>query len=211
EQTLALVPDHNLARENLAILKAAAAERSADRLAASGSTREALDEYARALAFDPKRAHARAARGMLLTGRGQLREAALELRKALDAGVKNEEVSNALAFALSQTGEVAQAVDVLSGAMAAHPESVNLKHNLARLLATAPDPDVRDGPRALRLALEVCEQTADRDPRALDTLAAAYAAAGRVDVARATAVHAAALARPPRERETAAQLPPPAP
>jgi tetratricopeptide (TPR) repeat protein len=206
ERTLVLVPDHDLARRNRDILQAADAERRADRLAADGHAADASAAYARALALDPKRSHARAARGMLLMRRGELREAVAELRLAMDAGVNDAEVPNALAFALAQTGDAAEAARVLAGAAAAHPDNVNLKHNLARLLATTSDPRVRDGARALRLALEVCDQTANRDPRALDTLSAAYAASGRFDLARATASRAEARARELGDVETATEI-----
>jgi len=195
EQTLRLVPDHDLARQNLAILQAAQTEREADRLAAAGQLDEASEQYARALVLDGKRLHARAAHGMLLMRRGRLQEAAAELRLAIDGGMNDVEVSNALAFALRDTGDTAQAAAVLTRAAAEHPDNVNLKHNLARLLATTPDPATRNGPLALRLALEVCERTGNRDPRALDTLATAYAAVGRFDMARAAASRAVARAR----------------
>ena len=206
ERTLALVPDHDLARRNLAILRAADAERKADRLAAAGRADEARDEYARALALDPKRSHARAARGMLLLARGQFRDAASELRVATDEGVKDVEAWNGLAFALAQIGDAAGAANVLTRAAAEHPDAINVKHNLARLLATTPDPAVRDGARALRLAQEVCDRTGNRDPRALDTLSAAYAASGRLDLARETASRAAARARALGDVETAAEI-----
>jgi len=206
ERTLVLVPDHDLARGNLAILQAARAERNGDRLAAAGRADDAAAEYARALALDPKRVHARAARGMLLMRRGQLREAATELRAALDGGARDTEVPNGLAFALAQIGETSQAARVLADAVAAHPDDVNVKHNLARLLATTPDPRVRDGATALRLALEVCERTGRREPRALDTLSAAYAAVGRFDLARATASQAADRARALGDAATAAEI-----
>ena len=205
-RTLALVPGHDLARRNLAVLQASGAERHADQLMAAGRADEASDEYARAIALDPKRVHARAARGMLLLRRGDLRGAAAELRVAVDGGSSDVEVPNALAFALLQTGDAAEAASVLSHAVDAHPADVNLKHNLARLLATARDPRVRDGARALRLALEVCDRTHNRDPRALDTLSAAYAAAGQVDLARATASRAAARARELGDAATAAEI-----
>ena len=83
---------------------------------------------------------------------------------------------------------------------------MNVKHNLARLLATAADPRVRDGARALQLALEVCERTGNRDPRALDTLSAAYAAEGRFDLAREAASRAAARARELGDAEAAAAI-----
>jgi tetratricopeptide (TPR) repeat protein len=206
ERTLVLVPDHDLARRNLALLHAAGTERNADRLAAAGDASAAINEYARVLALDANRAHAHAARGMLMMKQGQVGEAAVELRLAIDGGVKEAEVANALAFALTQTGAAAQAVSVLARAVTDHPDNVNVKHNLARLLATANDPGVRDGPRALQLALDVCDRTGNRDPRALDTLAAAYAAVDRPELARATAARAGARARELGDASTAAEI-----
>lgn len=206
EQTVQLVPDHALARQNLAILQAARAEREADRFAEAGRLDEASDAYARALALDSNRLHARAAHGVVLMRRGRIAEAATELRVAFDAHVKDLEVPNALAFALMQTGRAGEAVVVLKRAMAEHPDNLTVAHNLARLLATAPDPQVRDGALALRLALDVRDRTGGRDPRALDTLAAAYAAVNRFDMARATASQAAARARQLGDHEAAEEI-----
>jgi Flp pilus assembly protein TadD len=203
ERTLALVPDHDLARRNLAILQAVVAERDADQLAAAGHVAEATDKYRRAIALDPRRVHAHAALGVILAQRGQFDAASVELRRALEGGVQDVEVPNALAFALLQNGEEKEAANVLARATADHPDNLNLKHNLARLLATASDPQVRDGERALRLASEVCEQMANGDPRALDTLSAAYAAVGRFDLAQETAARAEHLARARGDLESA--------
>src|SRR5262249_7260432 len=80
---------------------------------------------------------------------------------------------------------------------------------LAWLLATDPDPKLRDGPQALRLAHEACRRTGYRDPNCLDALSAAYAEvglyddavpAGREAAARAEAVGATALASVIRRR-----------
>jgi Flp pilus assembly protein TadD len=206
EDTLALVPDHDLARQQLNHLQAARAEREGDRLATSGRFEEATEQYARALALDSTRLHARAARGMALLQRGRVQEASADLRAAVDGGVKDAEVSNGLAFALMQTGDTKQAAAILSRALAGHPDDLNLKHNLARLLATAPDRDVRDGRRALELAMDVCERTDNKDPRALDTLAAAYASNGQLDNARAIASRALARARELGDKEAAAEI-----
>jgi Flp pilus assembly protein TadD len=206
QRTLALVPDHDLARTNLALLRASDAERQADQLASAGHVDEASDEYARALALDPKRSHARAARGMLMLNRGRFREAVAELFLAMDAGVQDVEVPNGLAFALVRIGDSSRAAQVLTRAVAAHPDDVNLKHNLARLLATTPDAQTRNGELAVRLALEVCERTGNADPRALDTLAAAYAAVGRFDLARDAGLRAAGRARQLGDLETAAEI-----
>jgi tetratricopeptide (TPR) repeat protein len=52
-------------------------------------------------------------------------------------------------------------------------------HTLAWALATFPDPAIRDGQRAVTLAEQVCARGNYRDVEAIDTLGAAYAAAGR--------------------------------
>jgi len=84
---------------------------------------------------------------------------------------------------------------VLKEAIARHPDNDELAHNLARILATSTDASVRNGALALRLALAVRERTGGRDPRVLDTLAAAYAGAGQPDAAERTAAEAQTLAR----------------
>ncbi|MEX0676821.1 MAG: tetratricopeptide repeat protein [Pirellulales bacterium] len=52
-------------------------------------------------------------------------------------------------------------------------------NNLAWLLATSPESELRDGPEAVRLAKLACQIAQDNDPGALDTLAAALAEVGR--------------------------------
>jgi len=68
-------------------------------------------------------------------------------------------------------------------------------NGLAWLLATHPDVTVRNGPEAVRLAEQVCAVTGRGDPTLLDTLAAAYAEAGRFPEAINAAQEALALAR----------------
>jgi tetratricopeptide (TPR) repeat protein len=53
------------------------------------------------------------------------------------------------------------------------------ENNLAWLRATCPDPKFRDAEGAVKIAKVVCEKTADREGMYLDTLAAAYASAGK--------------------------------
>jgi tetratricopeptide (TPR) repeat protein len=209
EQTLQLVPDHEFAQRNLNLIRSAQAEREGDRLAQAGNLDAAIDWYARALAVDPARLHVRAARGVALVQRGRFGEAVADLRAAFDAAERltpdlanadnrakeDRAVASALAFALAQIGNYSEAAAVLTRALRRHGDDHELAHNLARLLATTPDPAVRDGPLALRLALAVRDQTGGHDPRVLDTLAAAYAANGQFDRARETANQAARLAR----------------
>jgi hypothetical protein len=57
------------------------------------------------------------------------------------------------------------------------PTDVEANNRRARILATCPDPAFRDGQRAIETATRACESSSWKDPRVLDTLAAAYAEA----------------------------------
>jgi len=206
EQTLRIVPDQRMARENLQVLQAKQSEREGDRLADAGRLDEAERAYARALVLDAKRVHARAARAVVLTRLGRTREAVPDLRAAYQGDPRDATVLNALAFALSDTGESTEAASVLKRGVDLHPDDVNLAHNLARLLATATEPGAKDGALALQLATTVNERTGRSDPRVLDTLAAAYAATGQVDRARETADRAVARARALGDQELSQEI-----
>ena len=66
---------------------------------------------------------------------------------------------------------------------------------MARFLASTPDEKLRNGARAVALAERASDLTGGENAHALDTLAAAYAAAGRFPAAVSTAHHAAQRAR----------------
>ncbi len=74
----------------------------------------------------------------------------------------------------------------------ATPEAVN---NVAWTLATAADPQFRNGSQAVEYAEKVCEPPRDKEPAWLDTLAAAYAEVGRYQDAIRTAIRAIELAQ----------------
>jgi len=84
---------------------------------------------------------------------------------------------------------------VLSAAHAQRPDEAGLALYLAWELATNPDEKARDGKRAVELA-EAAVLARGRTPDDLDTLAAAYAEAGRFDEAVATIEEALKTAGP---------------
>jgi tetratricopeptide (TPR) repeat protein len=163
---------------------------------------EAIERYEQTLALIPDHQPARRAlvdlrvdRGLALARERRFAAAAADLRFALDARPDDVRLAGMLSLSLMQINRDRDAVAVLKDAIARHPDHDELAHNLARLLATSSDETVRDGPLALRLASAVADRTGGRDPRVLDTLAAAYAAAGQINNARKIASKAAALAR----------------
>jgi tetratricopeptide (TPR) repeat protein len=85
-------------------------------------------------------------------------------------------------------------------AVASDPNSSVALNNLACLLATAPDPELRNGPEAVALAEKACALTQYQNTSVLSTLAAAYAEAGRFEQAVATAEKACAMAAEKGER-----------
>jgi hypothetical protein len=94
----------------------------------------------------------------------------------------------------------ALAIERFREAVAREPNSSLALNNLACLLATAPDPALRDGPEAVRLAERACALTQYRNTSTISTLAAAYAEAGRFEEAVAATEKACAMAAQKGER-----------
>jgi len=79
-------------------------------------------------------------------------------------------------------------------ALRLRPDSSDVLNNLAWLLATCTDANIRNGAQAVKYAERACELTHYHMTPMVGTLAAAYAEAGRFDEAIATAKKACALA-----------------
>ncbi len=88
-----------------------------------------------------------------------------------------------LAHAFASRGEAGNAVDEFREALRLRTDWDAALRDLALLLATNPDPAVRDATEAIRLASRAAELSQERDPLILDVLGAAYAAAGRFEEA----------------------------
>ena len=205
-QVLALRPDYADARANLDRLDAARLEREGNELAARSDLVAASERYQQAIALDPRRTHSQAGLGMALATLGRAPEAMPVLRDAIRLGTDDPAVPNALGVLLLQSGQPREARSVLETAIAKHPDDVNLAHNLARLLATGGGAERGDAALALRLANAVVEATGGRDPRAMETLAAALAINDRAVEAAAVNAKAAALAAAEGDRELAVQI-----
>ena len=104
------------------------------------------------------------------------------------------------AMALVQLGRWREAHDRLVTAMDAFPQETSFAHALARLLAAAPDPTVRNGRRAMALVEQVMEAEPEPTLDLGETMAMTLAELGRfgeaAEVQRAL-VGAAELARMP--------------
>ncbi len=86
------------------------------------------------------------------------------------------------------------------------PDYIGVLSKLSWLLATCEDAKYRDPIRAVEIAERGCKLTAYKQPKLLDSLAAAYAGAGRFDEAVATGERALEVARLSGAKELAAGI-----
>jgi cytochrome c-type biogenesis protein CcmH/NrfG len=98
-----------------------------------------------------------------------------------------------LGCALADRGDIAQAVGYIKRSLEIEPDNVGIKNNLAWILATCSDPNIRNPSDAIRIAQEACIATNYAEPGILDTLAVAYASEGRFPEAIETAQKALGL------------------
>jgi thiol-disulfide isomerase/thioredoxin len=101
---------------------------------------------------------------------------------------------------LMARGDATPAIDTYSAALAADGNNLAILNNLAWHRATHSDAAVRNPTEAVRFAEKAATLSRHQDASILDTLAAAYAAAGRFPDAVATAEKALSLARTQRHQ-----------
>jgi len=102
---------------------------------------------------------------------------------------------------LLNTGKQAEAIADYEKAFKLRPKDPLLLNNLAWVLATSPDPKLRDGRRALELATTACELTEYKRPHILSTLGAAYAELGDFENAKKWSAKGLELAEDEEQKE----------
>jgi len=155
---------------------------------------EALGQYREAVRLDPANAESLSNLGMVEGQRGQVAAAIGNYQASLALRPDNADAHGNLGTLLGRAGRWAEALASFEKALALQPASPQALNNLAWLLATCPEPLLRDGRRAAALAAEADRLSPVADPNGLDTLAAAYAEAGDFSLAVATADRALTLA-----------------
>ena len=150
-------------------------------LAEGSAPEEARAHLEAAVAGRPDDAEARRLLAKVLRGGGQLPAALAQYRKAVELAPGDEAARLGEAETLVRLGRYGEARRRLDEALGLMPASGLLAHAQARLLAACPDLSVRDGERALKLALAVWQA----QPAAFhaETIALALAELGRCDEA----------------------------
>lgn len=113
---------------------------------------------------------------------------------------------NRRAALLSYLGRAKEALAEYHEALRLDPTQSEINNDLAWHLSTAQDDSVRNGSEAVKLAEQVCQRDGGTNASHLDTLAAAYAEAGRFDDAVMTAKKAFRRATEDSQTELAAHL-----
>jgi tetratricopeptide (TPR) repeat protein len=143
------------------------------------------------LAVAPYEAAAHSALGSVLANNGDLKAAARHLGYLMTLRPEVEQAHAQLRQILLSLAKESDGLQRLREIAADAPDSPRMLDELAWLLATYPDSNLRDGAEAVRLADRACALTDRRVPGLLATLAAAYAETG--DFSRGVAAGEEAL------------------
>jgi len=159
-----------------------------------GKRAEALRYFSEAVRLQPGNSDMRFNLGLALLEENQPRQAAEQFIECLRINSNETRSHYRLAAALSQQHKTRDAIFHYHEALRLTPEFPDALNELARLLACAPEDDLREGSEAVKLAEKACAMTNNQQPNMLTTLAAAYAEAGRFQDAIAAAQRARNLA-----------------
>jgi tetratricopeptide (TPR) repeat protein len=179
-------------------------------LCETGRIDEAIVYYKKAVEIDPYFYDARANLALALAAKGDSAanhinkghaliiqgrpsEAAAHLMQALWLDPNSAEAHYYLGQLKMEAGKIDEAIPHFEKALRFKPDWVAPMNDLAWILAASKEATIRNPDKAVGLALRACELTNSNRPDFLDTLAAAYAAAGNFHKAIETAEKALEL------------------
>lgn len=142
---------------------------------------EAIRAFSTAIEIIPADYQAYNSRGVARALTGDFDSAIDDYNKALEIRPRYAEAYNNRGYARIQRGQLRAALDDFGKALEINPLFVGAYNNKAWILATTDDGRLRNGAQAVVLAQKAVEL--DPSVASLDTLAAAYAAAGNYEAA----------------------------
>ncbi len=144
---------------------------------------KAVSDLKRLLRRDEKSVEIRLQLATIYAIDGKPREAIKLFSDVLDEEPDQWEALRGRADANLSAGAHLAAIADYDKVLEIEPDDSSVLNNLAWLLATSPDENVRDGKRAIKIATKACELTGYEAPHIVSTLAAAYAETGNYDEA----------------------------
>ncbi len=184
ERLVELRPQHAIAHQSLG-----------DNYKLRGKYPEAIASFSKAIELRPQFPAAQCMLAETLEGAGRPLEALAAYRKLLEFAPGYVAAYSPAAELMARSGDMAGAIGLLRRGYGLMPDELDIVNDLAWRLATAPDASLRNGAEAVTLAQYASTRRGDEGANELDTLAAAYAEAGRFEDAVAAAERALALAQ----------------
>jgi tetratricopeptide (TPR) repeat protein len=155
----------------------------------------AILHFRQSVALNPQKIEANINLATALFEAGHVDEATAFMKKAQRMDPDFPNISLMLGTIYMQSGQTKSAITEYDGGLAKDPQDIHLAVQLAWVLATSSKKSLRDGKKAIRLAINSCEKTNYLVPEMLDVLAAAYAETGQFSQAVGTAQRAYQLAK----------------
>ncbi|MCK4753500.1 MAG: tetratricopeptide repeat protein [Planctomycetes bacterium] len=156
-------------------------------LRAQGKLDQAVESFQQALKINPDHTKAHGNLGVALQSQGKFDEAISQFHRAIEANPNNAKTHFNLAMTLIRTDQVDKSLEHLRQAASLKPDWPAPLANLALILATHPNPKLRNASQAVTFGERAAKLTNYQDAYILDTLAEAYAAAGQFKNAATTA------------------------
>jgi protein O-mannosyl-transferase len=167
---------------------------------------DAIKYFAKALTMKPEYPNAHRKMGAALLAKGKADEAILHLNKALQTSNNQAEVYANLGTAYNQLGKHELTIQNWTEAAKLEPNNPEVLNNMAWLLAAVNDMSIHNPNKAIELAQQACKLTEYKNPAILDTLAMAYAAAGKFNDAITTAEQALYIAKSRDQKDIANEI-----
>ena len=171
-----------------------------------GRFNEALPYLTRAIRISPTNFNARNNLGMVFLKLGKLNEAIACFDELIKQKQDSPKVHVNLALVYYKQGKYDLAMQNCVKAEQLKPDDAESLNNMAWLFATIGDASAQDANKATGYARHACEQTAYNNADYLDTLAVAYAAAGKFNDAIITAEKALNIAKTTGQENTAREI-----
>jgi tetratricopeptide (TPR) repeat protein len=140
--------------------------------------RKALEVFDHAVEVDPRSPEAREARAVYFLSHGKNDKALEDLNEAIRLDPAAASRLRVRARVWFEKADFDRALSDLNAAIQLEPNDPEAQQGRAWILATCPDPRVRNGQEAVAAATRACELTHWKVAHALTTLAAAYSETG---------------------------------
>jgi tetratricopeptide (TPR) repeat protein len=163
-------------------------------LMAQGKLDEAISYFTKSLQLKPDFVKAHIGLGLALAEQGKLDEAIDHYQQGLRFEPDFATAHYSLGNALRAKGKLNEAMNHYSQALNSNPNYPGPLVNMAQILSTHPDPNIRDTSMATEFAKGAAKLTGYQNAFILNTLADCYAASGQFDQAIKTAQKAMELA-----------------